>query len=148
MTELFGLPAHMFFIHIPVVLLPLVVIFCSAVLLRPSWRRVAGRWAILSSAVVVVSVFFARESGEGLTEVLSLEKAIERHEELANQTFVLSILFFLIVTATVVLSRKPSTSAVVVRALGAATVVVGVLAFIWTVRTGHEGVAVTWDGWN
>ena len=39
METLFGLPAHMFLIHAPIVLLPIVASVSVAVAVVPRWRR-------------------------------------------------------------------------------------------------------------
>lgn len=151
MTELFGLPSHILFVHAPIALTPLVVVFCAVVLLRSGLRQKLGWWAVGSSAALMVSMFLARQSGEAFEEALIAEKiisssVIEQHATLGNQTFLMSVLLFVIVTVGVVLPRRREVSKALMRGFGAATVVVGLIALVWTVRTGHEGADVVWGG--
>lgn len=148
MTELFGLPAHALLVHAPVALTPLVVIFCAIVLLRPGLRTRFGWWAAGASAALSVALFLAKESGEGLTEVLGIEQAVEKHEQLGNQTFVISLLLFIAVVAGVVVGRKRQDGSQVPRILGVVATVLGALVFVWTIRTGHAGADLVWDGWK
>lgn len=166
MEKLFGLPAHPLLVHAPVALSPLVAVFCGFVLFKPAWRARLGWWAVGATGVLAVMYFLARESGEALEEAIETG-AVKRHAELADWAFRFSVLTFVLVLATVVMSRRsvrvPTVSAVpgepaiamtggatattpAVRALSALSLVLAVLTVVWTIRTGHEGAKVVWDG--
>jgi hypothetical protein len=51
MDKLFGLPAHPFLVHVPIVLLPLSAIGVVLMAVRPSWHR-SYRWVVLAIGVV------------------------------------------------------------------------------------------------
>ncbi len=163
-----GLPAHPLFVHAPLVLLPLVALLTVIACVRSGWHR---RWTIpltAATGVLLVMLFASNESGEFLAEELGLQRAVGDHEELAEQTMILTLLMFLGHVAAVVLSRlarrargaralaentdEPTTTAswllptsTVIRF---GTAAVAVLATFWIFRTGHEGASVVWDGWN
>jgi deazaflavin-dependent oxidoreductase (nitroreductase family) len=50
MDTLFGLPAHPFLVHIPIVLLPVAAIGVIAMVIKPAWHR-RYRWIVLGTGV-------------------------------------------------------------------------------------------------
>ena len=171
--KLFGLPAHPLLIHAPIVLLPILAIVTVVLAVRADWRRRAGWWATAALGLLVVLVFAAKQSGEAFIE--GFDRAygagaidIEEHEEFADTTMLLTIVWFavfgVLVTAewfarrgtTVADSdgRDGSSDAAPARIMakpavsyglaGVATVL-AVLSTVWMIRTGHEGARVTWE---
>jgi hypothetical protein len=66
MNTLFGLPAHPFLVHIPIVLLPLSAIGVVLMALRPQWHR-SYRWIVLAIGTVgVAGATLAASAGEEL----------------------------------------------------------------------------------
>ena len=74
--------------------------------------------------------------------------------ELGNQTALLATIFFAGAALLVVMDRwylprasksRAERSAIVLASLVA---LVGVVAAVWVIRTGHEGARITWDGVN
>lgn len=156
------------FVHLPLVLMPLLALAAIAVAVRPAWR---DRFAVVlggAGIVLVVATWLAVSSGEAFDDLLDGQAPIERHEELARQSRLLAVAFVVFLLATVVIARlqprrRPGTLA---RDLGAAaahpprspalggvghacaaiTVLLGVLATVWMLRTGHEGAKAVWDG--
>jgi hypothetical protein len=114
--------------------------------------------------VLTVAMFMAKESGEKFEDGLVASngfdpKQIHDHAELGDQTFLLTLLLLaLVAAATAVAWRASDTPAPagsdagssmppwLVPALSAVATVVSVLVVIWTIRTGHEGAKVVWDG--
>lgn len=158
--EVFGVPTHPLAVHAPVVLIPLLAIASIVVLFHSSWReRTTIPFAALA-LIMVALLFVARESGQTLEESGNVLGDVERHMELADQTFILSIVWsvFAAAGAAVVLfggrNRSRSLSAatasidtgrivVVLNILAAAAVVV---TTVWLVMTGHSGAESRWVG--
>jgi hypothetical protein len=161
METLFGLPAHSLLIHAPIVLLPIAGVVSVALAVRARWRRSAGWWFPAGVFAIVAMVFAARQSGIAFDAALEGSVDVNRHENLANGTMILTILWFVAAVATVALDRRldePSVPANTSDASGlgvwrgstvqttGAVVAAGlaVLATIWLIRTGHEGADLVW----
>lgn len=162
MGELFGVPAHPLLVHIPVVLLPLLVVAAMVMAAKPTWRRRFG-WVLVGAALVAAAATsWASQAGESLRDALqpALGSKADRHVELANQTEILAWSFFSVAFGLVVLDRwvlpriakrTETPSAIVARsavALACLVAILGVLSAVWVIRTGHEGARITWDGVN
>src|SRR6478735_1830999 len=66
MDKLFGLPAHPFLVHIPIVLLPLAAIGTVAIVARRTWYH-SYRWIVLTIAAVgTLGAVLAASAGEEL----------------------------------------------------------------------------------
>lgn len=164
MEKIFDLPAHPLLVHTPVVLAPIICLALIAALVRPTWRERIGRLPLWASIVLTVAMFMAKESGEKFEEGLVADagfdaKAIHKHAELGDQTFLLTVLLLIVVAAVTgyawrstrpTLSNDSTGSSSLPRwllpVLSAGATVVSVLVVIWTIRTGHEGAKVVWDG--
>ena len=91
-TSLFGLPAHVFLVHIPIILVPLVAI--GAVLMFwPALRRRLG-WTVVALAFVAfVATLLATETGKSLREFVVRTSLVREHtrigENLRPWTFLL-----------------------------------------------------------
>lgn len=161
METLFGLPAHALLIHAPIVLLPIVALVTIAIIARPTWRERLGWWVLASIFSVVVMLYLAKTSGEAFDDAFDGAVDVSRHEELANMTFVLTLLWFAAFAALQIyeaVMRRPATNdlssaaaespsrqtMVVTTVLGVVVVLLAILATIWLVRTGHEGADVVW----
>ena len=160
MDKIFDLPAHPLFSHFPIVLAPLVALAAIVIALRPAWRNAAGPVIVGASVVSLVSIFFARQSGEEMFELLNREPSIDKHEELANQSLLLWLLFVVATAAMVVLHRRGGRGAgaatgaptgsggslrTVVSVLAALSILTGVVSSVWIARTGHEGAKSHWS---
>lgn len=160
MTKLFNLPAHPLLVHAPIVLAPLLFLAILLVLVRPAWQ---GRqlWLLTgASAVLVVGMILATQSGEGLQEALSGIVDVDEHAELGETTRLLSLLLFVVVLAwaavSTVAAKRRSVGAAAAQqsgalrvlkpALGVGALLLSLLVTFWTIRTGHEGAKVVWDG--
>ncbi|MDQ1246264.1 MAG: hypothetical protein QG597_632 [Actinomycetota bacterium] len=94
-----GLPLHPLVVHAAVVLVPLTLVLSILILLRQSWRRSLGWWAVLLAGTAVVTTALAKETGEGLAEVLG--EPI-RHASLGDGLPYFAAAMFLMLTAYVV----------------------------------------------
>jgi preprotein translocase subunit SecG len=156
MDTLFDLPAHAFLIHAPIVLLPLAAVVTIVLAVRPAWRRAAGWWMVGGLALVGLLVFLAKSSGEELDAAFAGAVDVSEHEQLANTTFVLTLVWLVAYAVLVAVDHRADTSSaggevslraqpVGVLLLSGASVVLAVLATVWLVRTGHEGSRVVWE---
>jgi uncharacterized membrane protein len=150
MREIFGLPAHPLFVHAPLVLVPLLAVCAIALAAKQAWRHRLGTWFLGASAGVFVLVFLAVQSGEEFDKGLAGQVDVKRHEELAETTRLLTFLFVVGAIAMVVVDRRSRGRAdgnqqMFGRVAAGATALLGILATVWMVRTGHEGAKVVWE---
>jgi hypothetical protein len=156
MKWIFGLPAHPFFVHVPIILIPAVCICAIAIAARPGWRRRFGWIVVGASAVCVIAVQFAITSGEKFDELTGNSEPIEHHEDLARMSRLFVAALFVVVLALVLVGRardqrSGATASVawmppLVTALAVVTIAAAVLSTVWIARTGHEGTKVVWRG--
>jgi preprotein translocase subunit SecG len=109
--------------------------------------------------ILVVMLFAAKESGEAAKEAENIFGDIDQHEELANTTFVLALVWFVLTLAVAVrdwMNRRdqrvqalsadaavrPRDMIALVLAILAA--VAAVVTTIWLIRTGHAGAESRW----
>ena len=150
MKTIFDLPAHPLFVHLPIVLLPIVAAGAIILLFRTSWRVPAAPALAAATAVTAISAVLAARSGDELNAALEdrIGDLAADHQALGETTVWLTLAFFigtLGVVATVRSSRVAERRGLQTVTL-AATVVLGVLATVWMIRTGHEGASIVWDG--
>lgn len=158
MKTIFDLPAHPLLIHLPVVLVPLTAMVAVALAARPQWRRSLG--PALAAAVVVATVgtVLAARSGEALNDALKdrIGTLAETHQQLGETTVILTIAFGIAMLAVAIADRRMdpvvaasgaiARSEWLVRVAMGITALVGLLATIWMIRTGHEGATIVWEG--
>lgn len=156
MDSFLGLPSHPLFVHLPVVAVPAAALAALVLALFPAWRRRFGLAAAALSAVGFVGTFMAAQSGEEL--YVALEDRIgdlaDRHQELGEQTLILVAAFFLSMVGSVVADHRLISQFTEQRgwgrhlatALAWIGAVVGAVATVWIIRTGHEGARIVWEG--
>lgn len=151
--EIFGIPAHPFLVHVPVVLVPLAALGVVITCWRKEWRR----WFILPllGMALIGAVFsiFAANSGEDLEHAVKRGASaaerdrIEEHAEAGEMARNLSLLFAVTAAglgAVVYLDeRKKATSWAPVAAY-AVVVLAGAAATIGMVNAGHSGAGAAW----
>jgi hypothetical protein len=152
MLKFLDLPAHPFFVHAPIVLLPLLTLAALVLAVRPTWRVKA--WRPFTGAMVVqfASLFMAMESGEALDEAFKGLAPTKRHIQLAETTRLLTfaMLVLTVVVSVVVRRRARSVTANDTllwfeRAGVYLVLAIGVVATVWMIRTGHEGAKAVWS---
>ncbi len=145
-----GIPIHALVVHAAVVLTPLAALLGVA-FVRPAWRMPL-RWPLVAvTALSVVTVFVARESGEVLKDALGDQikgnvtgEAVDRHQELADRLWIwLLVLLAVAVVVALVLPRltSPLTRGGVAAIVAALALVVTVLV----VQTGEAGSKAVWN---
>jgi len=101
-----GLPAHPLFVHIPIVLLPLVAIGAVAMTVSPRVRERLG-WTILALAVVAgLSTQLAIGSGKALQDSVDHSAALDRHIAIAESIRPLALVLFLVALVVMLLDRR------------------------------------------
>ena len=150
MEKIFDLPAHPLFVHFPIVLIPLVAAGAVAMALRRSWRVQASPSLAVAAFVAAASTVLTVRAGNALNRALEnqIGDLAADHKALGQTTQWLTIALFVSaagVAGAQHLERTRDRESIH-RGLMAATAVLGVLATIWTIRTGHEGSSIVWDG--
>ena len=158
--EFFGVPTHPLAVHAPVVLVPIAAVVAVVLAVRNDWRqRVA--WLMPAAVFVLVAMLFvARESGEAVAEADNVFGDITEHQDLADTTFVLSIVWFSLTVAVAVrdrmVSRDSAATALsadvvatsprdtIATMLAVVAALAAVVTTIWLVRTGHAGAESRW----
>lgn len=155
--EFLGVPTHPLAIHAPLVLVPIASVATIVFVIRPDWRRRVGWWWPAAVVVLVVMLFVAKESGEAAEAADNVFGNIDRHRELAETTFVISIVWLALTVALAVWDRvgvarvdashsaRAETAPWVGVTLGVVTAVAAVVTAIWLLRTGHAGSESRWD---
>ena len=154
---LFGLPAHPFLVHIPVVLIPLCAIGALGMVWKP-WRDRFG-WAIaviLAAAGILTQL--AIGSGQALQRTSERNALVRAHTSIAEEIRPWLLLFFIALVALLWLERRRSphddtTNRNLLRdplliALFSATVTLGAVSVYWVQRIGHSGAQAVWHDRN
>ena len=141
-----GIPSHPLFVHVPVVLIPLVGLAAIALAFRPAWRDRLGWWPAVAAGVCLVATFLAVGSGNEFDERLDGLVDTERHESLAMTTLALVAVFFGATVAQRLLANSDGRLRLAQRAVTLLVVVSAGMAMWWTFLTGEEGARITWSG--
>jgi hypothetical protein len=157
-AKLFGLPAHPLFVHIPVVLIPMVAIGAIAMAFS-GWIRDRIGWLVLGFAVIAgISTQFAVDSGQALRHSVPNSAALRQHVNIASSIRPLILLLFLVAVAIMALDRRTrgrwpfadrgpgrpiGTTAQV--GLAALTVVVALGTNVRLFQIGDSGAKATWQ---
>jgi preprotein translocase subunit SecG len=160
LDEVFGVPTHPLAVHAPVVLVPIGALAAVVLAVRPGWRRRAGWGAPAAVFVLALMLFVAKESGEAAASVepTIVFGDITEHRELADTTFILGLVWFVVALGLAVWewrSRRESARSLssagalrerdpVATTLAVLSALAAVLTAIWLVRTGHAGAAERW----
>jgi hypothetical protein len=101
-----GLPAHPLFVHIPVVLLPLVAIGAVAMAFSARIRDRLG-WLVLGLTIVAgLSTQLTIESGQALVDSVPKSNALDRHIAIAESIRPLALLLFLVALGVMLIDRR------------------------------------------
>src|SRR3954466_11487447 len=80
--EAFGLPAHPLLLHVPVVLIPLLVLGTVAVIARPAWRERFGlAWGTLAAVSLAGTVLTAGAGEAFLEDRRFVPNVLHEHQE-------------------------------------------------------------------
>ena len=154
--EFFGVPTHPFAVHAPIVLLPIAAVATVVLAVRSDWRQ--RIWWVMPATVLVLfaMLFVAKESGEAVLDSQNVFGNVDRHQELGEQTVLITIVWLVAAIVLAVWDRqttvpKPLSSDVasaprdaIGLGLGIVVAVIAIVATIWLVRTGHAGAESRW----
>lgn len=159
LESVFGLPAHPFLVHLPVILIPLTALVALAAVFLPRARAPLSLVVAGMAIVGALGAILAAGSGEALEEALDERNPlVHDHAELGEATRFFAILFAIAAIAFAVhhwpdrLRIGPDSAlGKLVRArrvfavTAAAMVLTAGLATVWTVRAGHSGAEAVWQ---
>lgn len=155
MFEIAGLPAHILLVHAVVVLGPIAALAAIVYAAVPRWRRyLAWPLGVLALGLVPVALVTA-QAGEQLQMTRPATPAIREHAEQGDVLKTVSVIFFVLVAAMIVVSYEPIGRRFgflgrlrEIRVLRIALLVAGALAgafFLYqSIVTGHSGAASVW----
>jgi hypothetical protein len=156
-----GLPLHALVIHVVVVAIPLATLL--ALLFAFPRTRNWARWPLgLVALGAAAATFVARQSGPALQRALNIGPGspvgvlITRHQQLANQLFIIMIVFAVVAVASSFLVTRRTTSGgsassvagpqrVINIALPIALVIVALIAAVQVYRVGDLGARAVWN---
>lgn len=154
--EFLGVPTHPLAVHAPLVLVPIAAVIAVVFAVRADWRRRIGWFAPATVLVLVAMLFVAKESGEAAEDADNVFGDIDLHAELAEQTFVLAIIWLAVTVALTLWDRVGAPRARALSAgvtsspdwigiaLGVVAASAAVVTTIWLLRTGHAGSESRW----
>jgi hypothetical protein len=167
-----GLPAHPLFLHVPVILIPVVGIAALALAARPAWWAAHGVWVTAVAVVGLGALNLTMGAGKALRADLGIPIAgfggpggqaslIARHEHAADLLRIFMILFTALLIVSLAVYRGESglgisaldrllagvrDSAAATIALRAATAVLALLCLYFVFHTGDLGAKAVWQG--
>lgn len=138
-----GLPVHVLITHAVVVFVPLAVIALILVIAVPRLRG-AYRFPAVGLAIVgAVSAVIAEQSGEALQERVGYPG---QHAEWGEMLPPIAIALALLSVIWLIVGRMASSRGKLLAAvIGAAVIVVGIVAIVVTVLAGHSGADQAWS---
>jgi uncharacterized membrane protein len=147
---IFGLPAHVLLVHIPIVLIPLAVIGALGLWWEP-WRR---RFGIATAVVLIVagiSTQLAISTGQTLKGQLESTALLRAHTSIAENIRPFLLLFFVALAAFLYFERRQrdvgpvSMRNPILVGTFAATLLFAGVSIYWVQRIGHTGAKAVWQ---
>jgi predicted membrane protein DUF2231 len=153
LTSLFGLPAHVFLVHIPVVLIPLGALG-AVLMLWPRLRPMIGWWVCGILVVAGVATQLAIESGKDLRHYVRESDLVRQHTRIGENIRPWLLLLFLALVGVMLLDRArqrrsetPSRRdplAIFGVTLSVLSIVFAAMSVYWIYRIGHTGSKAVW----
>ncbi|MFN8015025.1 MAG: DUF2231 domain-containing protein [Acidimicrobiia bacterium] len=148
-----GIPAHPLLVHIPVVLVPLVLITVLIASLKPSWHKTFAIPTAALSVVVFIGSYFAKESGEHLEELLDeKESLLEKHINYGDKFMLIALVLLLVVVIWSLYGKYFKSSAQKIFNSNVIRIIVCVVAVLYLAfasyfvyLTGHSGAKSVWN---
>ena len=153
LDSLFGLPAHVFLVHIPVVLIPLGALG-AVLMLWPRLRSIIGWWVCGGLVVAGISTQVAISTGESLKEYVRESQLVRDHTRIGENVRPWLLLLFLALVGVMLVDRAirrradrpegrdPLQIAGIV--LSALSIVFAAFSVYWIYRIGHSGSKAVW----
>ena len=153
LTSLFGLPAHPFLVHIPVVLIPLGALG-AVLMLWPRLRATIGWWVCGILVVAGITTQLAIESGKSLKEYVHDTTLVHEHVRIGENIRPWLLLMFLALVGVMLVDRAIKRRAELpdgrdpLRIAGVALSVLSIafaaMSVYWIYRIGHSGSKAVW----
>ena len=154
LTSLDGLPAHVFLVHIPVVLIPLGALG-ALLMLWPRVRQMIGWWVCAILIVAGIATQLAIDSGKSLREYVRASALVRDHTRIGENIRPWLLLLFLALVGVMIIDRtlrqRPETPSqrdplrIVGIALSALSIVFAGFSVYWIYRIGHSGSKAVWQ---
>ena len=167
-----GLPAHPLFLHVPVILIPVVGLAALGLAARPAWWTRHGVWVTAVAVVALGALNLTMGAGKALRADLGVPIAgfggaggqaalIARHEHAADLLRIFMILFTAVLIVSLAVYRAESglgiaaldrllaglrDTAAATIALRAAMAVLAALCLYFVFHTGDLGAKAVWQG--
>ena len=159
--ELYGLPAHPLLMHVPVLGIPVCAVLALLYVLRPGWRHALALPFALFTVLIVAFTILTAGSGEPLEHKVERTSQLHDHTELGEQLRTIVIVFGVVTMVGLALDWYARRQAVgtdtgpsrgtgittlrrAALAICVASVLLGGVATVWDVRTGHSGAKAAW----
>jgi hypothetical protein len=153
LTSLFGLPAHPFLVHIPVVLIPLGALG-AVLMLWPRLRSMIGWWVCGLLVVAGIATQLAISSGQDLKHYVRQSDLVHQHTRIGENIRPWLLLLFLALVGVMLIDRAlrrrpapPGTRdplAIVGIGLSVLSIVFAAMSVYWIYRIGHSGSKAVW----
>jgi uncharacterized membrane protein len=148
----FGLPAHPLLLHVPVILIPLLVIATIAVVVRPAWRERYGfAWAGLAVVALASTVLAAGAGDKFIESKRVVSQTLSEHKE-AGETLRLVMFVFTAAILLAVLrdwrarhSSRPIGGSAAAAALSVVIILLAGVSGFFVIRAGHLGSKSVWS---
>jgi hypothetical protein len=146
----FGLPAHPLFLHVPVVLIPLLVLATIPLVARPAWRERYGlAWGTLGVAALAGTVLTASAGEKFIEEQRFVSSVLHDHQEAGDTLRILMFVFVALILVTIVRDWRarrgaPLGGAAIGAGLSVVVLLLAAATGFFVVRTGHLGSKATW----
>jgi len=153
LTSLFGLPAHPFLVHIPVVLIPLGALG-AVLMLWPRLRAAIGWWVCGILVVAGIATQLAIDSGQDLQEYVRESSLVRDHTRIGENIRPWLLLLFLALVGVMLLDRALKRRAerpdgrdplrIAGVALSVLSIAFAAMSVYWVYRIGHTGSKAVW----
>jgi len=157
LDSLFGLPAHPFLVHIPVVLIPLGALG-AVLMLWPRLRHAIGWWVCGIVVVAGITTQLAISSGQSLEAYVRESDLVREHTRIGENIRPWLLLMFLallgVMLIDVAMHRRAASSEerpagrdvlqIVGITLSALSIVFAGVSVYWVYRIGHTGSKAVW----
>ncbi|MFZ0043180.1 MAG: DUF2231 domain-containing protein [Solirubrobacteraceae bacterium] len=164
-----GLPAHPLFLHVPVILIPVVVVAALCLVVRPRWFVAHGVWIALLAVIALGALNLTMGAGNALRADLGLNGGfgpaalVARHAHAASILRILTILFTAVLIVSVAVFRTADrritgiglfdaplawvrSSAPLAAALRVLLAVLALASAYFVFHTGDLGAKAVWQG--
>lgn len=144
LDSIFGLPTHVLVVHAAVVLVPLAAIGAVIMAIWPKLSVRFGPAVVVIAAVGVVVSILARQSGQSLALLRGV--SAEHHDSGSLMPLFALGLFAVVLALWLIDRRGARRRALGTQILAVVVVAVAIIATGWTIRTGHTGAEMVWQG--